>query len=227
MSAAQGSPVLKVMIVDDHYIVRSGLVAALESAGGVSVVGEAERGDEVVAVYRQCKPAVVLMDLQLPGLSGVEATRALLEHDREARVLLFSTFVRDDELQAAFDAGALGYLSRAAKRDELIVALQRVAAGEMHVPGTVMRRLAAQRIAPAITPKEREVLARIAAGQANKEIATDLDVSEDTVKRHVSNILQKLEVNDRAQAAVEAIRRGIVHMGDGLGGEGPDPARKV
>ncbi len=227
MSAAPGFPLLKVMIVDDHYIVRSGLVAALESVGGVAVVGEAERGDEVVAIYQQCRPAAVLMDLQLPGLSGVEATRALIAHDREARVLLFSTFVRDDELQAAFDAGALGYLNKAAKRDELIVALQRVAAGEMHVPGPVLRRLAVQRIAPAITPKEREVLARIAAGQANKEIATVLGVSEDTVKRHVSNILQKLEVNDRAQAAVEAIRRGIVQVGDGLGREGPDSARKV
>lgn len=219
-------PPLSVMIVDDHYIVRSGLAAAFESAGAVTVVGEAERGDEVVAVYRQCRPAVVLMDLQLPGLSGVEATRALLQHDREARVLLFSTFVRDDELQAAFDAGALGYLNKSAKRDELIVALQRVAAGEMHVPIPVLRRLAAQRVAPAITNKEREVLVRIAAGQANKEIATTLGVSEDTIKRHVSNILQKLEVNDRAQAAVEAIRRGIVQVGDELAGEEPGPARK-
>ena len=218
---------LKVMIVDDHYIVRSGLVAALESTGAVSVVGEAERGDEVVTVYQECRPAVVLMDLQLPGLSGVEATRALLEHTREARVLLFSTFVRDDELQAAFDAGARGYLNKAAKRDELIAALQRVAAGEMHVPLPVLRRLAAQRTAPPITAKERDVLTRIAAGQANKEIGAELGISEDTVKRHVSNILQKLEVNDRAQAAVEAIRRGIVHVGDGFTGEGAAPARKV
>lgn len=213
--------------MDDHYIVRSGLVAALESSGSVTVVGEAERGDEVVAVFRQCRPAVVLMDLQLPGLSGVQATAALVGHNREARVLLFSTFVRDDELQAAFDAGALGYLNKAAKRDELIVALRRVAAGEMHVPGVVLRRLAAQRIAPAITGKEREILARIALGQANKEIATTLGISEDTVKRHVSNILQKLEVNDRAQAAVEAIRRGIVQVGDGLTHDGPGAARKV
>lgn len=227
MSTVPGISPLRVMIVDDHYIVRSGLVAALESAGGVAVVGEAERGDEVVAVYRQCNPSVVLMDLQLPGLSGVEATRALLAHDAEARVLLFSTFVRDDELHGAFDAGALGYLNKSAKRDELIVALRRVAAAEMHVPGAVIRRLAAQRIAPAITPKEREVLVQIAAGQANKEIAALLGISEDTVKRHVSNILQKLEVNDRAQAAVEAIRRGIVHVSDEPRQDGLGGARKM
>lgn len=205
---------LSVMIVDDHFIVRSGLVAALESAGGVTVVGEAERGDEVVRTYSQCRPAVVLLDLQLPGLSGVEATRALLAHDAEARVLLFSTFVRDDELQAAFAAGALGYLHKSAHRDELIVALRRVAAGEMHVPPPVLRRLAAQRAGPAITAKEREVLAHIAAGRSNKEIAQALGVSEDTIKRHVSNLLEKMQVNDRAQAVVEAIRRGIVRMAE-------------
>lgn len=202
------------MIVDDHYIVRSGLIAALESAGGVAVVGEAERGDDVVRVYRECRPGVVLLDLQLPGLSGVDATRALLEHDPEARVLLFSTFVRDDELQAAFAAGALGYLHKSAHRDELLVALRRVSAGEMHVPVAVLRRLAALRVGPAITAKEREVLAHIAAGRANKEIAQELGVSEDTIKRHVSNILEKMQVNDRAQAVVEAIRRGIVRMAE-------------
>jgi DNA-binding NarL/FixJ family response regulator len=214
MSSTPAPATLTVMIVDDHFIVRSGLVAALESAGGVSVVGEAERGDEVLTVYRQCSPAVVLMDLQLPGLSGVEATRLLVEHDSGARVLLFSTFVRDDELEKAFGAGALGYLHKSAKRDELIVALKRVAAGDMHIPSAVLRRLSALRIAPAITPKEREVLARIATGQANKEIAGELGVSEDTIKRHVSNILEKLQVNDRAQAVVEAIRRGIVRVGE-------------
>src|SRR4051812_40935939 len=148
-SAAPGSSPLTVLIVDDHFIVRSGLVAALESHGGVAVVGEAERGDEVVGVYQQCRPSVVLMDLQLPGLSGVEATRSLLQAEPAARVLIFSTFVRDDEIQAAFDAGALGYLHKSAKRDELVAALRRVAEGEMHVPVAVLRRLSALRIGPA------------------------------------------------------------------------------
>lgn len=215
MTPAPGSPAaLTVLIVDDHFIVRSGLVAALESSGEVSVVGEAERGDAVVAAYEQCRPAVVLMDLQLPGLSGVEATAALVQRHAEARVLIFSTFARDDEIQAGFDVGALGYLHKSAQRDELIVALRRVAAGEMHVPPAVLRRLATLRAGPAITPKEREILSLIAEGRANKEIATQLAISEDTVKRHVSNILSKLEVNDRAQAVVEAIRRGIVRMAD-------------
>jgi DNA-binding NarL/FixJ family response regulator len=213
-AAPESTAALTVLIVDDHFIVRSGLVAALESTGEVTVVGEAERGDAVVAGYEQCRPAVVLMDLQLPGLSGVEATAVLLQRHPEARVLIFSTFARDDEIQAGFDAGALGYLHKSAQRDELIVALRRVAAGERHVPVAVLRRLAALRAGPTITPKEREILSLIAEGRANKEIATLLAISEDTVKRHVSNILNKLEVNDRAQAVVEAIRRGIVRMAD-------------
>lgn len=203
---------LKVLIVDDHFVVRSGLAASLELDDTIEVVGEADRGEDVVGAYRQLRPRVVMMDLQLPGISGVEATAALRVFDPTARVLIFSTFARDDEVQAALDAGALGYLQKSASRDELLTALQQVARGIRSLPPEVARRLAALRLGPAITPREREILALIAAGRANKEIAAELGVSEDTVKRHVSHILEKLDVNDRAQATAEAIRRGIVKM---------------
>lgn len=205
-------PRLTILIVDDHFVVRSGLSASLELDDAIEVVGEAERGEEVVAAYRQFRPRVVLMDLQLPGISGAEATAALRAADPAARVLIFSTFARDDEIQAALDAGALGYLQKSASRDELLAALQQVARGLRTLPPEVARRLAALRLGPAITPREREILALIAAGRANKEIAGSLGVSEDTVKRHVSHILEKLDVNDRAQATAEAIRRGIIKM---------------
>jgi DNA-binding NarL/FixJ family response regulator len=203
---------LTVLIVDDHFVVRSGLAASLELDDTIEVVGEAERGEDVVAAYRQLQPRVVLMDLQLPGMSGVEATVALRGIDPAARVLIFSTFARDDEVHAALDAGALGYLQKSASRDELLAALQHVGRGARSLPPEVARRLAALRLGPAITPREREILALIAAGRANKEIAAELGVSEDTVKRHVSHILEKLDVNDRAQATAEAIRRGLVKM---------------
>ncbi len=203
---------LTVLIVDDHFVVRSGLAASLELDDTIEVVGEAERGEDIVASYRQLRPQVVLMDLQLPGMSGVEATAALRAFDPTARVLIFSTFARDDEVQAALDAGALGYLQKSASRDELLTALQQVARGIRSLPPEVARRLAALRLGPAITPREREILALIAAGRANKEIAAELGVSEDTVKRHVSHILEKLDVNDRAQATARAIRRGIIKM---------------
>lgn len=205
---------LTVLIVDDHFVVRSGLAASLELDETIAVVGEAERGEDVIAAYQRHRPRVVLMDLQLPGMSGIAATAALRAHDSAARVLIFSTFARDDEIQAALDAGALGYLQKSASRDELLTALHTVGQGKRLLPPDIARRLAALRLGPAITPREREILGLIAAGRANKEIAATLAVSEDTVKRHVSHILEKLDVNDRAQATAEAIRRGIVKMSE-------------
>lgn len=203
---------LTVLIVDDHFVVRSGLAASLELDDTIKVVGEVERGEDLVAAYTRHKPRVVLMDLQLPGISGIGATAALRAHDPAARVLIFSTFARDDEIQAALDAGALGYLQKSASRAELLDALHAVGQNRRSLPPELARRLNAIRLGPAITPREREILAFIAAGRANKEIAATLNVSEDTVKRHVSHILEKLDVNDRAQATAEAIRRGIVKM---------------
>lgn len=176
------------------------------------VVGEAERSEDVLAAYRQHRPRVVLMDLQLPSAGGIAATTALREHDAAARVLIFSTFARDDEIDAALEAGALGYLQKSASRDELLTALRTVAQGRRYLGPDIARRLAQLRLGPAITAREREILTFIAAGRANKEIGALLEISEDTVKRHVSHILEKLDVNDRAQATAEAIRRGIVKM---------------
>lgn len=210
-SSAAFAP-LTVMIVDDHFVVRSGLAASLELEDDLRVVAEVDRGEDALAAYRQHRPGVVLMDLQLPGIGGAAATATLRAHDPKARVLIFSTFARDDEIQAALDAGALGYLQKSAGRAELIAAIRLVAREGRSLPPEVARRLTAQRLGPAITPREREILVLIAAGRANKEIAAELGVSEDTVKRHVSHILEKLDVNDRAQATAEAIRRGILKM---------------
>lgn len=203
---------LTVLIVDDHFVVRSGLAVSLELDDTIQVVGEAERAEEVPAVYEKVRPRVVLMDLQLPGAGGIAATRALLERDPGARVLIFSTFARDDEIDAALNAGALGYVQKTASRDELLAALRSVAQSRRYLAPEMARRLHQIRIGPSITAREREILAFIAAGRANKEIAATLDISEDTVKRHVSHILEKLEVNDRAQATAEAIRRGLVKL---------------
>lgn len=203
---------LTVLIVDDHFVVRSGLAASLEIEDDISVVAEGKRGEDAVALYQEHRPSVVLMDMQLPGISGVEATAAVRACDPQARVLVFSTFVRDDEIQAALAAGASGYVPKSASRDELLTALRQVAKGRRHLPADIEQRLANLRLRAAITPREREILVFIAQGRANKEIAAALEVSEDTVKRHVSHILDKLEVNDRAQATAEAIRRGIVKI---------------
>jgi len=203
---------MKVMIVDDHFVVRSGLVASLELEDDITVVAEAERGEDAPALYVSARPEVILMDLQLPGWNGIETTERLLELDPTARVLVFSTFARDDEIQSSLDAGALGFLQKTASRDDLIAALRRVAAGERSLAPEIATRLAGLKLGPAITLREREILSLIAKGRANKEIASALGIAEDTVKRHISNVLQKLDVSDRAQATAEAIRRGIVKV---------------
>jgi DNA-binding NarL/FixJ family response regulator len=203
---------MRVMVVDDHFVVRSGLVASLELEEGIEVVAEADSGEAALGLYAEARPDVLLMDLQLPGWNGIETGERLLELDPGARILVFSTFARDDEIQAALDGGALGYLQKTAGREELLGALRRVAAGGRYLAPEIEGRLAGLRLGPAVTLREREVLALVARGRANKEIAAELGISEDTVKRHVSNVLQKLGASDRAQATAEAIRRGIVKV---------------
>lgn len=203
---------ISLLLIDDHFVVRSGLVASLELEDDLKVVGEADRGEDASRLFAQTQPDVVLMDLQLPGVSGIEATAALLREHPGARVLIFSTFARDDEIQAALKSGALGYLQKSSSRDDLLAAIRTVASGDRSLPADIAQRLKDRLAEPEITPREREILTLITRGNANKEIAATLGISEDTVKQHVSRILVKLKVNDRAQATAEAIRRGIVAL---------------
>ncbi len=203
---------IKVLIIDDHFVVRSGVAASLELEDDIRIVAESGQGETAAALHEQHRPSLVLMDLQLPGISGVEATRKLLEACPGARVLIFSTFARDEEIQAALRAGAAGYVQKSSSREALLKAIRDVAAGRRSLPEDIERRLAELMAEPEITPREREILALVARGKANKEIGATLGIAEDTVKRHVSSILDKLKVNDRAQATAEAIRRGIVTM---------------
>jgi DNA-binding NarL/FixJ family response regulator len=203
---------ISLLLIDDHFVVRSGIVASLELEDDLKVVGEVDRGEDAEKVYAKKKPDVVLMDLQLPGISGIEATAALLREHPAAKVLVFSTFARDDEIQAALKAGALGYLQKSSSRDDLLKAIRTVAKGEQTLPADIAQRLKDRLAEPEITPREREILTLITQGNANKEIAATLGIGEDTVKQHVSRILMKMKVNDRAQATAEAIRRGLVKV---------------
>lgn len=204
--------VITVLIVDDHFVVRSGLVTALDSEPDIRVVAEAESSRDALAAYRAHRPSVVLMDLQLAEGGGIETTAAIRASDEKARILVFSNFSRINELQAAFEAGAMGFIPKSAGRADLLVALRKLARNERHIPPSLAPQLKEVRLRPTITLREREVLVQIAAGLANKEIAAKLHISEFTVKRHVCQILDKMGVNDRAQAAVEAIRRGLVDL---------------
>ena len=203
---------IRLLVVDDHHVVRSGLAASLGLEDDLTVVAEAGNGDDAVAQYRERQPDVVLMDLRLPGADGIAATAALRSEWPHARVLMFTTFDSEEDIYRAMRAGARGYLLKSAPREELLSAIRAVAAGERHLPPALAQRLAGRISTPDVSEREREVLQLMARGKANKEIAAALGISEETVKRHASNLFVKMGVADRAQATSEGIRRGLIHF---------------
>lgn len=204
---------ITLLIVDDHPVVRDGLVAILhQGEPDLEVVGEAGDGREAVTAWRTLKPTVTIMDLQLPGQSGVEAIIAIRREDPEARVLVLTTFDGDADIQRALEAGARGYLLKSVRRTTLIEAVRAVASGQRYLPPATAARLVEAMEAERLTPRELDVLRLLALGQRNREIAENLGLAEPTVKIHVNNLLRKLQVKDRTEAAVVALRRGLIHL---------------
>ncbi|MCU1437067.1 MAG: DNA-binding response regulator [Naasia sp.] len=213
---------LRVVVADDQAMVRAGFAALLRAQDGIEVVGEAQNGEEVVAVAAQTHPDVVLMDVRMPILDGIEATRIVVAADERVRVLMLTTFDIDEYVFAAIRAGASGFLLKDAPPDELVAAVRVVARGDALLSPGVTRRMierfassatARQGPPPALTgltDREREVLIQIAAGRSNTEIAGTLFIAEQTVKSHVSRVLGKLGLRDRAQAVVAAYESGLV-----------------
>ena len=204
---------IRLLIVDDHPIVRDGLVAILhQGEPDLEVVGQSGDGREAVTLWRQLRPTVTIMDLQLPGQSGVEAIAAIRREDPEARVLVLTTFDGDADIQRALAAGARGYLLKSVRRATLIEAVRAVAAGQRYLPPATAARLVEAMESERLTPRELDVLALLAKGLRNREIAEELHLAEPTIKIHVNNLLRKLEVKDRTEAAVVALRRGLIHL---------------
>jgi NarL family two-component system response regulator LiaR len=208
---------ISVLLVDDHAVVREGLRSFLELQEGIAVVGEAADGEAAVRAAEAWKPDVVLMDLVMPRLDGVGAMRELRRRLPSARVIVLTSFPDDDRLLPAIQAGAAGYLLKNADPQEVVRAIRTAHAGEALLDPVVAARLVeaiAQRPgsepAERLTPREREVLALIARGMPNKLIARELEISEKTVKTHVGHVLAKLDVTDRTQAALQAVREGLV-----------------
>jgi two-component system, NarL family, response regulator LiaR len=204
-----------VLVVDDHEVVREGLRAFLELQDGIEVAGEATDGEEAIAVAERLDPDVVLMDLVMPKLDGLGAMRALRERVPRARVIVLTSFLDDDKLLPALRAGAAGYLLKNAPPPELARAVRAAHAGEALLDPVVAARLVETLAGDGdpldrLTPREREVLELIGRGFPNKRIARRLEVSEKTVKTHVGHVLAKLGVTDRTQAAVVAVRAGLV-----------------
>ena len=203
---------LRLLLVDDHFVVRSGLAASLMLEDDMQIIAEANDANEAVAAFEAHAPDVVLMDLQMGQTSGIDAVAKICQDHPAARILVFSSFARDEDIYRAIRAGALGYLQKAAPREDLLEAVRQVAKGNRYLPREIAQRLADRLSRPEPSPREREVLALIAKGRSNKEVASDLGLSEDTVKRHVSNLMAKLGAQDRTQAVTEALRRGLIEV---------------
>ena len=211
---------IKILIVDDHTVVRDGLAVMLGRREDFAVVGEAKNGLEAVERARELQPDVILMDLRMPELDGVEAMRRIRAEDSVVKFIVLTTFDTDEYIFDAIEAGAKGYLLKDASREDLFEAVRAVHRGESLIqPGVAARvldrfaQLSHQGAAPdALSEREAGVLRLMAQGTANKEIAASLSISESTVKTHVANIFQKLEVTNRTEAVTKAMARGIIKL---------------
>lgn len=203
---------IRVLVIEDHPVVRQGLMALLANAPDIEVVGSAADGLEGMEVFRSVRPDVTLVDLQMPRVGGVETIQRVRGEWPDARFIVLTTFDGDEDIYRAMQAGAKAYLLKGMEVEELLTAIRTVHTGHARVPWSIAEKLAQRVVSQELTGREVEVLERIVAGRANKEIANDLNISEATVKSHVNSLLGKLGVDDRTHAAVVALQRGIVHL---------------
>ena len=204
---------IRVLIAEDHNVVRECLVAILNRFRDIEVVGEARDGLEAVKQYEQTSPDVSLLDLEMPRLSGLDAIRKIRARNDKAGIVVLTTYAGDERIHRALEAGASAYVLKDAETEVVLEAIRRVHAGEVFIDRTAAAELARHHISGgALSEREIEVLRLISAGKSNKEIAAALFVAESTVKTHVATIYEKLKVNDRTEAVVKAIQRGIIQV---------------
>lgn len=203
---------LRLMLVDDHYLVRVGLASIIALETDMTVCAEASTGEQAIAMFRAERPDVTLMDQRLSGLNGTEATQAILREFPDARIIVLSTYVGDEEIYKALQAGAMAYLGKSIQREELIAAIRKAAADQRHIPPDVAARLAHRVGRSELSVRELDVLRLLVGGRRNRAIASELAITEGTVKLHVSSILNKLGAADRTEAVTVALQRGIVQL---------------
>lgn len=203
---------IRVLIADDHAVVRDGLVAMIGKWTDMTVVAEAEDGQEAVEQWRRHRPDVALLDLRMPRLDGVGAIEQIRASDPDARLIVLTTFDSDEDIYRGIRAGAKAYLLKDAPRDEILDCVRRVYRGETIVPPSIAAKLAERVGGPELTARETEVLQALATGESNKEIGRRLFITEATVKAHVKSIFTKLNVLSRTEAVAAAARRGLVQL---------------
>ncbi len=203
---------IRILIVDDHPIMRVGIAALLASSKEMDVAAQAGSGEEAVKLHALHHPDITLMDLRLPGISGVETIRSIRVQSPKARFIVLTTYEGDEDIYQAMEAGASGYLVKGMPQEMLVNAVKRVHAGGRYLPPPVSQALTSRTRDSNLSNREREVLGLLANGKSNREIASQLGITEATVKCHVSVILMRLNASDRTQAVVTALQRGLIHI---------------
>ena len=203
---------IRILIVDDHSVVREGLVSLVKRKSDMVVVGEGSNGREAVELWKEHRPDVTLLDLRMPVLDGVGAIKEIRELDENAQIVVLTTYDGDEDIYRAIKAGAKAYLLKDTARDALVETVRRVHAGETYLPPQLAAKLAERVSGEALSPREVEVLQRMAAGKSNKEIGAELFISEGTVKTHLKSIFSKLDVVSRTEAVATATRRGLIQL---------------
>jgi DNA-binding NarL/FixJ family response regulator len=209
---AEPTEVLGILCVDDHPLVRKGIAAILANEKDMKLIAEAGSGAEAVEAFRQFHPDVTLMDLRMPGMDGIEATKEIRKIDPEAKIIALTSYDGDQEIYRALEAGVRGYILKESVHTEIVRAIRVVQSGKRLMPPEVAERLSEHFPQVALTPREIEVLQHVAKGLGNKEIGVRLGTAAGTVKMHLQNILSKLGASDRTHAVTLAIRRGIIHI---------------
>jgi DNA-binding NarL/FixJ family response regulator len=210
--AMSGAQPIRILIAEDHLIARVGVKTIINMQPDMSVIGEASNGSQAVELYRKYHPDITLMDMRMPGMSGLEAIIAIRSEFPQARIIALSTYGGDEDIRRALQAGVRAYLTKDVLHDELIRAIHAVQAGQTYLPASVTAVLESSSLPAGLSSREMDVLALIVKGHGNKQIAHELTIAEHTVKNHVKSILNKLGVDDRTQAATAAIQRGIIHL---------------
>jgi DNA-binding NarL/FixJ family response regulator len=203
---------IRILVVDDHQLIRVGITTLIFPEADMEVVGEASDGREAVAKYRECRPDITLMDLQMPEMGGFDAIVAIRGEFPDARIIVLTTYAGDVQAQRAMKAGAQGYVLKNLLHKELLQTIRGVHGGRKAMAAEVAASVAEHTGEEGLTPKEVDVLRLISAGNANKEIAAQLGITEETVKSRVKNILDKLGANDRTHAVTIALKRGIIEL---------------
>ena len=206
-----GNPT-RILVVDDHPMLREGVIAVIELEAELEIAGQASNGAEAVEAFRKLKPDITLMDLQMPGIGGIEAIQSIRADFPEARIIVLTTYAGDVQALRALKAGAAGYLLKSALRKDLIDTIRKVHSGRKHIPPEIAEQIAFHSANESLSERETSILRLVSGGKANKEIARQLSISEETVKAHLKNTFVKLGVTDRTEAVITAAKRGIIEI---------------